>query len=115
MTSTRSRNTKRAVKLVRRLLRDGPLLAQDVYSYAEGENIPKPAVLRAKRQLGVRTTNINNRSPLAVWKCWLWSLPVQSVPRASDVVTYDDSPPPDDPPQPAAAKRDPREPLPWED
>lgn len=76
MSTVSEREVKRAVRFLKDLLDEGPLVAQDVYRYgSEEEGLGRKALWAAKEKLGIEITNINNQSPYAHYRCWLWSLP----------------------------------------
>lgn len=74
MSSVSKRDLKRAIAFLKDLLGRGPLLAQDVYHWAHEEDVSKAAVQAAREKLGIKPYNINDRSPFALWQCWMWSL-----------------------------------------
>jgi hypothetical protein len=95
---TTRHDVKRAVRFLKDLLRDGPLLAQDVYFYGvDKEGLEKRALWVAKEKLGIELTNINKLSPHAHYRCWLWSLPTtekkqQPVPADGQFTTSGEPP-----------------------
>jgi hypothetical protein len=76
---------------LRELLRSGPLYQRDAVTAAEECGVPPSLVMRAKKEIGVVSRNVNLRNDHAKWKLWFWSLPpAKSKPRG---LLFDDEPP----------------------
>jgi hypothetical protein len=67
-----------ACEWLRKLLKSGPLWESDVMKIAEDCDLRPSLVRRAKREIGVIPTNVNDKNKYAKWKLWFWQLPPSS-------------------------------------
>jgi hypothetical protein len=63
-----------ALRWLKDVLAKGPLFQKDIDNQSEAAGIPHSLLYRAKKELRVISTNVNNKKTHADWKLWFWEL-----------------------------------------